>query len=380
MEKKRHVLFLSSWFPSEEHPFLGNFVQRHLHLIAQHNRVTFLNLKPVRSVNHYTLTSNISGNLTEVTVSFPARKNPFMKWWSLRKAFRMAVQTVHDVDLIHGNVMLPKGIQFVWAKNHFNKPLLVTEHASYFEVSKRKHWRLIERLILRKVTANADLITAVSPFLQSEIEAAFPDLKVQILPNIIDESIFKLKPSLERELTQFVHISTLDERYKNVGGILASCAQLKKKIGARFHLLVISDEPYAAWQQKVDALHLTDCVSFAGPMTSAEIAIELQQADALILFSTYETFSCVVAESWATGTPVISTPVGIAKDLKSTLGIQVENQDTRGLMQAMQSFVDNEYQFEPQQLRAEASAYFSEKVSECIEQLYQSLEKAASEE
>lgn len=314
-------------------------------------------------------------NLKTITVSFPANRNPLKKWWNLRKAFRMATREIHHVDIIHGNVILPKGIQFVWAKKQFKKPLIVTEHASYFETSKRKNWRFLERMTIQKVIQQADLITVVSPFLQAEVEAAFPRLKVELLPNVIDERIFEIKSTPENQFTRFVHISTLDERYKNVAGILESCVQLKKQIGSIFQLLIISDEPYEKWQQKVKSLNLENCVSFAGPMNSEQIAVELQKADATILFSSYETFSCVVAESWATGTPVISTPVGIAKNLKSTVGIQVQNQDNAGLTQAMLSIVQKEHIFNPEEIRHEASAYFQRQVLERIEAIYQAIER-----
>ena len=139
--------------------------------------------------------------------------------------------------------------------------------------------------------------------------------------------------------------------------------------------MIISDEPYEKWQQKVKSLNLEDCVSFAGPMNSEQIAVELQKADASILFSSYETFSCVIAESWATGTPVISTPVGIAQHLKSTVGIQVQNQDIAGLTQAMLTIVQKEQIFNPDEIRQEASAYFQQQVLERIESIYQAVEK-----
>lgn len=329
----------------------------------------------MKSHSTFELNTQQNENLRTITVLFPADRNPLKKWWNLRKAFQMATQEIHHIDIIHGNVILPKGIQFVWAKKQFKKPLIVTEHASYFEASKRKNWRFLERMTIQKVIQQADLITAVSPFLQAEIEASFPRLKVELLPNVIDEQIFEIKPKSENKLTRFVHISTLDERYKNVAGILESCVQLKTQIGSIFQLLIISDEPYEKWQQKVKSLNLEDCVSFAGPMNSEQIAVELQKADASILFSSYETFSCVIAESWATGTPVISTPVGIAQHLKSTVGIQVQNQDITGLTQAMLTIVQKEQIFNPDEIRQEASAYFQQQVLERIESIYQAVEK-----
>lgn len=375
MKDKLHILVLSSWYPTAEQPFLGNFVKRHVDLLAQKHQVTVLNLQSDTDVSSITEETKTTGNLTEIFVRYPAAGNPFSKWKNARKAFKQGVQHIQPIDLIHGNVILSKGLQFLWAKKHFNKPLIVTEHASYFRKAVSDNWSWKDKIIVKKVIQHADCITAVSPFLKSEIQAVFPELKVEILPNVIDPNVFSLVPKQATEIPQFVHVSTLDERYKNISGIIAACEKLKAEMGTVFQLLVISDEPYEKWVLQVKASKLDDCIRFAGPMSPKSIAEALQKADALVLFSHYETFSCVVAESWSTGTPVISTPVGIATQLDSELGIQVADNDVEALKNALKSFVLKSEKYDAEKISAQATAYYPEKVLKVMEDLYASLLK-----
>ena len=41
-EESKHILILSSWYPSEEHPFLGNFVERQAELLGSKYKVTVI--------------------------------------------------------------------------------------------------------------------------------------------------------------------------------------------------------------------------------------------------------------------------------------------------------------------------------------------------
>ena len=62
-------------------------------------------------------------------------------------------------------------------------------------------------------------------------------------------------------------------------------------------------------------------ITFTGPLSSAEVAGQMQQHDVLMLNSRIENFPCVLPEAWATGLPVMSTDVGgISEHLPKGLG------------------------------------------------------------
>ncbi len=375
MDKKLHILFLSSWYPTESKPFLGNFVRRHIELVSKNHFVTVLDLQSDSIISKIQITKNSNENLTEIIVKYPKGSNPIKQWLNAKKAFKYGAQSIQNVDIIHGNVILSKGLQFVWAKKYFEKPLVITEHASYFSKEKSQSWNWRDKLILKSVIKNTKVFTAVSVFLKSEIQHSFPDLKIEILPNVIDDSIFSLKDKSQNSKIKFLHVSTLDERYKNISGIIEACKILKDQGNSNFELEIISDENYDNIQQKVVNLCMENLISFSGPLQMTEIAHKMQQSNALILFSNYETFSCVIAESWATGTPTISTNVGIAEQLNIELGIQVPKNDVAALVNAMKQFIDQNVTFDQHKLRQASTPFSSNQVMKSIEKIYSLAQK-----
>lgn len=370
LDKKRHILFLSSWYPTDVKPFLGNFIGRHINLVSSKHFVTVLDLQSDTDISAIQVSKNSKDNLTEIIVKYPKGSNPIRQWINAKKAFKLGIQSIQNVDIIHGNVILSKGLQFIWAKKHFKKPLVITEHASYFSKQKSKTWNWREKLILKSVIKNTTVFTAVSQFLKDEILYAFPNLAIEILPNLIDDSIFKLKEKPEYSRVKFIHVSTLDERYKNISGIIEACNFLKNQGEVNFELEIISDENYESLQKKVINQSLENLITFSGPLHIDEIAVKMQDSNALILFSNYETFSCVIAEAWATGTPVISTNVGIATQLNDHLGIQVSKNDVASLVNGMKQFIDQKVTFDQSKLKEASAPYTSNQLLKSIEKIY----------
>ncbi len=97
----------------------------------------------------------------------------------------------------------------------------------------------------------------------------------------------------------------------------------------------------------------------------------LQEHDALILTSEYETFSIVVAEAWMTGTPVISTSVGIATDMPSYLGVQIRNNSISDLKNTLLSFARAEHAFDAAAIRLYAQQFSRSTVLNQLEQLFE---------
>ena len=118
-----------------------------------------------------------------------------------------------------------------------------------------------------------------------------------------------------------------------------ACHILKEKIGNVFCFNVVSDGEMERWMDYCNELDILDVVSFEGAKEWSSIPSCFHKADVFILNSVYETFSIVLAESWATGTPTITTPVGIGFNLPQELGIQTEIGNDLSLANAMERFI-----------------------------------------
>lgn len=366
---KRHILILSSWYPNRLNPFLGNFVQRQAQLLSKKNKVTVLYTVADNVRSDTEITIHDDGTLKEILVYHPKGSNFFSRRKEQDKAFDKGLELIHDVDLIHGHIILPKGYLFIRAKKRFSCPLVVTEHASYYRKEKRSKWTLKEKFILSKTKKQIDQLIAVSDFLKMDLISYFDKININVTPNPIDTNLFVPISKLPLSTKHFLHISTLDEEVKNPKGIIDAIALLVDKSYHDFEMTIVSDEDYSELNEYVHEKKLESFIHFYGPFSPTELVPVYQNCDAFILFSNYETFSIVLGEAWACGIPTITTPVGIGNKLPPELGIQVKINDPLSLAMAMEKIL-NGLTFDQDSIRKYALQYSDEKVLKQLEDLY----------
>jgi len=360
--KQRHILILSSWYPTKDELFVGNFVKRQAELLATNFEVTVLHTKADRHCSEIIISETKKGNLRELIIYHPKGKNILQKYLLQKKAFAKGLKLIQNITLINGHVLLPKAIQFIQAKNYFNCPLHVIEHASYYRKEMRENRSFLDKYLLRISKKYIDKLFVVSSFLKKDLQLDFPNKKIELLPNHIDINVFKPTTSNQNDKTQFLHISTLDEKVKNPKGILDACILLIKKGITKFQLTIICDESTKKWENYSIENQLTEHITFLGPFDWFELAPYYQKSDAFILFSSYETFSIVLAEAWACGIPTLTTPVGIGDNLSPDLGIQIELNSSESLKKAMIKIIEKNKTFDAQLISKYAEKYSGENV------------------
>ena len=85
-----------------------------------------------------------------------------------------------------------------------------------------------------------------------------------------------------------------------------------------------------------------------------------QGKKALILFSNFENFPCVIPEAWMSGIPVIATNVnGIPEYLNEENGILVEPKNEKMLLEAMNKILAKQVTFDKNKMREFAIKHFS---------------------
>lgn len=358
MAKKVHILILSSWYPSPENPHLGNFVQRHAALLSNKYRITVLNTIADSNCNDYMFIEGTSSDFEEITVLHPKSSSPLIRKKQGRVALRKGLNMINHVDLVIGNIALSKGRQFIRAKKHFNCPLIYIEHGSYFRKEKKSNWSIFNRFLFKALVKNSDKIVAVSEVLKKDM-MSYCNSEIEVIGNHVDKNLFSLQEKKKNIITQFLHISTLDPATKNPLGIIDSCLALFNQ-GLEFNLTIVCDTDYSIWKNKVHELGLEKVIQFKGPIEWEETINYYHQADAFLLFSNYETFSIVLLEALMTGTPVITTKVGIAHNLESKHGVIVKTNND--LTKAMEQFIKTGFTYSPNALRDFAMQYSEEKV------------------
>lgn len=346
---------MSSWYPTPNKPFVGNFAKRQAELLSKKYNVTVL----------HTFSSEIDktkvcikkNELTEIFVEYPKGETPWTKWSRQKKAFFKGIEKIEKkIDLVFSEIILPKGRQFYLAKKHFNCDWIHLEIGSFI----RKDWNFYEKWIVKPVKKNANLITVPSDFILPTVEKKLGKKPIQI-PCHVDTKLFSFKEKKQNSTTKFLHISTLDEATKNPKGIFNSFSIALKK-NPDLQLKIVCDESVEKWMALCKKLKISDNVSFEGPKKWNEVPNFYHNSDAFILNSEYETFSIVLIEAWATGTPTLTTSVGIGNKINPILGKNHPINSDEALAKNILDFAKNKHQFNGKEISKYAQKFSEENV------------------
>lgn len=370
-EQKRHILLMSSWFPTRLDPFAGNFVQRFGTLLSQEYEVSVIHTMGDKSVKRLELIDEIIDGVRTVIVYHPVSLNKFNHWWNQRKALRKALRLVEDVDLLFAHVLLPRGLQFVKAKFYYNCPMIVLEHASYYRKTVRKRLTQFQKTILKRTSRYIKQVFAVSEVLASDMKALFPTTKIEIIPNFVEKDFFPAKTNFSVEKKRFLHVSTLDRLTKNPEMLFHGFKDAVKSGYPDLQLTVVSDQPTEYWQEWSANEGLSGNIHFVGPSSWKEIGELMKEHDAFLLTSEYETFSIVLAEAWLTGIPVITTSVGIGANLPSELGVNIAQNDPDSLGNELIRFAKGSYTFDSETIRKHALQFTDEVVLQQLKDTFE---------
>lgn len=365
MIQRKNILVLSSWYPTKAQPFLGNFVEQQIELIATVHNVTVIVLEAHENASTIRIEDNQINSYREIRIHYQQGKNVVNRYFNQRKAFKRGLNLLERIDFIHAHVLLPKGHLFALAKKKLNCPLIVTEHASYYKQDTKNRLSARQLMLLKKTIPAVDQFIAVSEVLQQDMEQ-FGMQSIKVVPNPIDSAVFKLKIKEKSENFQFLHISTLAE-IKNVLGIIDAFNSAFSK-NPSIELTIVSDEDFSDLKYYSRSLDCVNNIQFVGPVFHHETVSYYQNSDCFILNSNYETFSIVLAEAWSCGKPVIATNVGIARNMHSDLGIQIESDNPEQLAKAIVEITTKH--FDPNTIREHALQFDKEHVLAQLNAIY----------
>jgi glycosyltransferase involved in cell wall biosynthesis len=116
-------------------------------------------------------------------------------------------------------------------------------------------------------------------------------------------------------------------------------------------------------------------VAFFGPRRSVDVAFQMQEADAFVLFSEMENAPCVISEALCCGLPVISTDVaGIPEMVNESNGLLVSASDEASLILAMEkAYLDHKHWDRAQIAERAAEKYSQNVVAEVLDLSYRNL-------
>ena len=337
-----YLLWICSWYPNKTSAYDGDFIQRHAQAVALYKKVAVVSFYRDDSIGKtYEITTSSCNNLKEYVVYYKGPGVPINKVNNLLNVFtylKVGKLVIGKIigelgvpELVHAHVILNAGILARWAANKYKIPYYLSEHWVEYLPEAKPNFRNINywtKKKWQKVTAGAKAVSAVSRYLGahlSKLQAAINPVRI---PNVVNNVVFNINhvnPKVAGDrVIRFLHIST-GTYQKNIEGMMAAFDKLDKD-GVAFELsLILPKEARRKLKSVIDKPY----VELLEERSQLELAMLYKVHDALVLFSRYETFGCVVIEANACGLPVIASDMPVLKEIiqHEKNGLLAKNED-----------------------------------------------------
>lgn len=367
------VLFLASWYPSRVDPFNGDFIERHAEAISLFNKVFVIyvvkdpNLKDGKTE----IVKEISGNLISYKAYYPY--SPYkIGWfeklnsnrWSyklFKEVYKKFVEEYGAPDIVQLNVLMKAGIFARWLKKKYNLPIVLSEHwGGYFKERKEGYLQqsLLYKSLSKKIFNNCDYVLPVTRSLGERMNKLLGKKPYSVIPNVVDTTLFYPVLITKKNKLRFIHASSLAYP-KNIEGILNVTKKLyQNRKDFELYLVGPASEDILQWTK--DNGLMNTCVFFTGLIPYQEVAEQIRNANALIMFSHSENLPCIILEALSCGLPVISTDTGgISEVINKENGILISPGKEDELFNAMNGLFDNISNYDKQKIAFSAKNKFS---------------------
>ena len=383
-----HILFVPSWYPSDEAPLLGTFFQEQAEMFEEVGHkvgvlyAQFLDFPSKRWFGGTThgVRVSVENGLTVVRAVQrmrqlgPLQRIPPIYRAAVRQRERLALK-MYDAyaevngkpDIIHAKCTMWGAILARAIAEREGIPWLVTVGASIFA---RGIAGPRERMTASKTLASASYLASVSNSLSEDLDRilGIPQESFTLVPNMIDIDNFPLTPRRQDDEFVWGYMANMvaDKGHETLLRAFASVD------GGTLQLA--GDGPLRGRLEKlVSELGLSDRVSFTGNILREVAPYFFQGIDAFVHPSRYETFGIVLVEALASGRPVVATRCGGPNDIvRQEDGILVAVDDVAGLASAMNEA--RSHQWDSSAMRAGVEErYTKEIIREQLLTIYNSL-------
>jgi len=385
---KRKILFVPSWYPGEEDPIAGIFIQEQAIALATKYDVAVL-IPGMAAWRNIFKSNAADSSLKHRQAGLPVYRQfarPLIPHGpesiayqtyarAAEKGFEKLLREWGVPDVIHPHVVLPAGWAALGLGWRYGIPVVLTEHSSPF--SMHLETKLMRQLV-RETLQKVDRLIAISPALAKQLLEFEPGLKIEVIGESVRTDFFLPGDGLEPKKpgkTFFVAARLAEQ--KGLDHLIKAVHLLAERGLNSFELVIGGDGPdRAKLEQLTRTLGVADRCRFLGALNREQVKKKMQNCDVFVLSSLHETFGVVVGEAMACGKPVISTRCGGPEFIvNEENGVLVEVAKPQALADAMEDFILNRISFDPQKVRTSVVSRFSPEafvrnVSAVYEQLW----------
>jgi glycosyltransferase involved in cell wall biosynthesis len=373
MDKRLNVLWLPAWYPSKIDFLPGDFIDRHAKSVSLFADVVVVFV--TKNIKLPNWDKQIEIEKKEGLFIYRGYYNCSCKFALLNKllstifytqllfrAYKTARAKHIKFDLVHVHIALYQGLFALYLKWIKGIRYVITEHCSWYMPIGEKYYpkSLITQHVIRVNFKYASALHVVSNDLGNQLLHKFDFLSTfTVIPNTVNTSLFVLKPKNTPALsTNFVAI-TGNTFHKNTDGLIRAFANYLQN--GYSGILHIAGPNIDELEILAKNLVISDFVKLLGPISNEAVAQLIQEADALVFFSRYETFGCVMAEALCCGKPVIASKLQVLtehlKEKENAIFVESENEDD--LTQKLILFTQQKMTFKHKQIAIAAKEKFN---------------------
>lgn len=400
------VLIIPSWYKTVSNPTSGSFFEEQARIINKQEEIEveifYPYLTNVKEDNprvlidkgiktyYYPIYYTGNANLWAKGVWLKFNNNSLTNNIEKLNSFGFDIK---KYSIIHSHSVFVGGVFANYFSVKHNIPYVLTEHASfitdyktYLRQGKINFLKLnIHNLLFKLFCKNrieniylkASSVIFVSSYQKEKILNYYRlnSLNYRIIPNLVNPLFFK--NINEGNL----NINSSTSFYILAIGMFTPNKRFDLLINS-FHKASMSDDGLrlnivgdgdllSSLKKQCEKLNIANKVNFFGRLDRIEIARTIRESNVLMSSSEFETFGLTVAESLATGTPVIVTDSGGIRDIVSTEDGFIVSSDSGSISKSILKIKKDYSKFNFQDIQRRAYELFSEeKVSEKIVKVY----------
>lgn len=349
-----HVVIVPSWYSNEKNAVLGSFFKEQAMALKESGidiTVCYNEIFPIYSYDKLKnifinkITRNIEDGLDtyryrDFNYLLHSHKRFLLFSRRIKRLIDKVLEDKGKIDLIHFHSCFWAGVCAPYIKNTFKIPYIITEHTSIYNSKKIKKSYMD---YIYNAYKNADALISVSNSLKFEMLEIL-NRDITVIHNFIDGQKFNIiqenTDNLKKKFNFFSLAFLVDG--KGFETLISACEILVSK-GYDF-LLEIGGDGYLRkkLEENVRDKNLSNNIIFLGLLTREQVILKMNQCDAFILASCYETFGVVYIEALACGKPVIAVKNGGAEEIiNEKVGILVDKCDYFKIADAMEKMICN---------------------------------------
>lgn len=270
-----------------------------------------------------------------------------------------------DIIHIHYPSML-SGVNVVEQYRKRGVKIFATEHWSRVLINTlKKH----ERKRLEYYACHANCLACVGESLEKAIRTITTvTVPMEIIPNIVSPIFFITPKEKSKNVITFISVGRLVSLKQFDVVIEQFLKMFKGQSNVRLRIIGSGEE-----KSKLEVICKGDQrISFLGEISLTDVKKEIDEADALVSFSKYETFAVPVTEAWACGKPVIvSDKSGVASYVNKERGIVVSADSQDELGKALKRIYLKHGDYSSEKISNFAKKNFSDKaIMSKLDQMY----------